>query len=128
MLDIKSIRENASKFDAEFARRNIEPISEKLIEIDSRRRKSQTEAQELQTRRNQLSKIIGDKKVKGDDVNSEIEQVAASKEAQAAAEEDAKLAKKELDFLISGLPNIPASDVPDGEDESDNLEPSLRRL
>ena len=122
MLDIKSIRENASKFDAEFARRNIEPISEKLIQIDSRRRKSQTKAQELQTRRNQLSKIIGDKKVKGDDVNSEIEQVAASKEAQAAAEEDAKLAKKELDFLISGLPNIPASDVPDGEDESDNLE------
>ena len=38
MLDIKSIRENADTFDAEFARRNIEPIAAKLIEIDKRRR------------------------------------------------------------------------------------------
>ena len=122
MLDIKSIRENASEFDAEFARRNIEPVSAKLIEIDKRRRQSQTEAQELQTRRNELSRIIGQKKAKGGDVSHEIKQVSDFKEAQAEAEENAKSAKKELDLIISGLPNIPAADVPDGHDEADNVE------
>ena len=122
MLDIKSIRENADTFDAEFARRNIEPISAKLIEIDKRRRDFQTKAQEIQTSRNELSRIIGQRKAKGEDAEDEIKKVSDSKKAQAEAEENAKSAANELDFILGGLPNIPATDVPDGQDEKDNVE------
>jgi seryl-tRNA synthetase len=122
MLDIKSIRENADTFDAELARRNIEPIAAKLIEIDSRRRDFQTKAQEIQTSRNELSRIIGQRKAKGEDAEVEIKKVSDSKKAQAEAEENAKSAANELDLILGGLPNIPATDVPDGQDERDNVE------
>jgi seryl-tRNA synthetase len=122
MLDIKSIRENADTFDAELARRNIEPIAAKLIEIDSRRRDFQTKAQEIQTSRNELSRIIGHRKAKGENAEVEIKKVSDSKKAQAEAEENAKSAANELDLILGGLPNIPATDVPDGQDERDNVE------
>ena len=121
MLDIKSIRENANVFDAEFARRNIKPVAAKLIEIDKRRRDFQTKAQEMQTSRNELSRIIGQKKAKGEDAEDEIKEVSNSKEAQAEAEANAKSAGNELDLILSGLPNIPAADVPDGQNEEDNV-------
>ncbi|MEE3000042.1 MAG: serine--tRNA ligase [Pseudomonadota bacterium] len=122
MLDIKSIRENADYFDSEFVRRNIKPIAAELIEIDKRRRQAQTQAQELQTRRNELSRIIGQKKAKGENTEQEIKEVSNSKKAQSVAEENAKSAGNELDFILSGLPNIPAADVPEGQDEQDNVE------
>ena len=122
MLDIKSIRENADTFDAEFARRNIEPIAAKLIEIDKRRRDFQTKAQEIQTSRNELSRVIGQRKAKGEDAEDEIKKVSDSKKAQFEAEENAKSAANELDVILGGLPNIPATDVPDGQDEKDNVE------
>ena len=100
MLDIKSIRENANIFDAEFARRNIEPISAKLIEIDKRRRYFQTQAQEIQTARNKLSQIIGQKKAKGEDAEGEIKKVSHSKKAQVVAEEKAK-SNEEWDKLTT---------------------------
>ena len=121
MLDIKSIRENADAFDIEFARRNIKPIAAKLIEIDKRRRDFQTKAQEIQTNRNELSRIIGQKKANGEDAEGEIKEVSNSKEAQAEAEENAKSAGRELELILSGLPNIPATDVPDGQSEEDNV-------
>ncbi|MBT7232621.1 MAG: serine--tRNA ligase, partial [Rhodospirillaceae bacterium] len=95
------------------------------IAIDKRRRVAQTAAQELQTRRNALSKLIGQAKSKGEDAAAEIEEVARSKDAQADAEKDAGAAGAELDTVLAALPNIPAGDVPDGADEDDNKE--LRR-
>ncbi len=122
MFDIKAIREDAAAFDAGIARRKLKPVAEKLIEIDKRRRDAQTAAQELQTRRNELSKIIGMKKGKGEDADAEIKEVSDSKDAQAAAEDAAKAAGDELDAILCTIPNIPVEDVPEGEDEEDNVE------
>jgi seryl-tRNA synthetase len=125
MFDIKTIREQPDAFDAGLARRRLEPQAGVLIAIDKRRREAQTVAQELQTRRNALSKLIGQSKSKGGDAAAEIEEVARSKDAQGAAEKEAGAATAELEAALAGLPNIPAADVPDGEDEGDNQE--LRR-
>ncbi|MFP6712947.1 MAG: serine--tRNA ligase [Rhodospirillales bacterium] len=122
MFDIKAIREDADAFDAGIAKRKLEPMAAQLIEIDKRRRDAQTTAQELQTRRNELSKIIGMKKAKGDDADAEIKEVASSKDAQAEAEDAAKKAGDALDALMSTISNIPADDVAEGEDEDDNIE------
>ena len=122
MLDIKAIREDAHAFDAGIARRGLEPMAADLIEIDKRRREAQTTAQELQTRRNELSKIIGQKKSQGEDADAEMKEVAESKDAQAEAEAAVKKAGDKLDEILSEIPNIPADDVPEGADEDDNLE------
>ena len=122
MLDIKAIREDAHAFDAGIARRGLEPMAADLIEIDKRRREAQTTAQELQTRRNELSKIIGQKKSQGEDTDAEMNEVAESKDAQAEAEAAVKKAGDKLDEILSEIPNIPADDVPEGADEDDNLE------
>ena len=122
MFDIRAIREDAAAFDAGIARRKLAPMSEQLIAIDKRRRDAQTQAQELQTRRNELSKIIGMKKGKGEDADAEMAEVSSSKEGQAAAEDAAKVAGDELEALLCTVPNIPAEDVPAGDDEEDNIE------
>jgi len=120
MFDIRWIREEPDAFDAGMARRGLEPMAAQLIEIDKRRREAQTRAQELQTRRNELSKEIGKAKAAGEDASAAIAEVQNSKDAQAAAEEEAKTVGEELDAALSGLPNVPLDDVPDGADEDDN--------
>jgi seryl-tRNA synthetase len=122
MFDIRWIREEPDALDAGMARRGLEPMAAQLIEIDKRRRDAQTRAQELQTRRNELSKEIGKAKAAGEDVSAAIAEVQNSKDAQAAAEDEAKTVGEELDAALSGLPNVPLDDVPDGADEDDNIE------
>ena len=122
MFDIKFIRDDPESFDASMALRKVAPCAEAILKLDLNRRKAQTEAQELQTRRNELSKIIGGKKSKGEDTSAELKEVSQSKQAQANAEEIAKIALKDLNEVLSVLPNLPASDVPIGSTEDDNVE------
>ena len=122
MHDIRRIRDDPGAFDAAMARRGVAPCAQQVIETDAKRREAQTEAQELQTRRNELSKRIGQAKSKGEDVQDLMDEVAAGKNAQAAAEAAAKEAGDEVDELLSGIPNILDADVPDGADEDDNRE------
>ncbi len=122
MFDIKWIRENPDDFDAGLARRGLDPAARQLIDLDTRRRGAETRAQEIQTERNALSKEIGAAKARGEDVADVIAKVSQSKEAQAAAEAEARDAQAALDEALAGLPNLPAPDVPDGADETANEE------
>ena len=122
MFDIKSIRDDPGAFDAGLARRRMDPQSPVLLALDQTRREVQSRAQELQTRRNELSKIIGQAKAAGENAEAEIREVASSKREQAAAEDAAKTAGADLEKTMAGLPNLPLEDVPDGADEHDNLE------
>jgi seryl-tRNA synthetase len=122
MHDIRFIREQPDAFDAGLRRRGLSPEAEKLLEVDRRRREAVTRAQELQTRRNELSKIVGQKKSKGEDAAAEMAEVARSKDAQAAAEAAAMEEGAVLDLLLAPIPNLPAPEVPDGPDETANKE------
>jgi len=126
MFDIKLIRDDPDAFDKGMARRGLEPQSPSLLALDKARRDAQTEAQELQTSRNALSKQIGALKAKGEDASGIIEEVSRSKEAQAEAENKAAAASDALNDALSRLPNLPFEDVPDGADEDDNVE--VRRV
>lgn len=126
MFDIKWIRENPDAFDAGLARRGLPPHAASLIALDATRRDAQTQAQELQTERNALSKEIGALKSRGEDASDVIARVSQSKEAQAEAEASATAAAEELHDAMAGLPNLPMDEVPDGEDEDDNVE--VRRV
>jgi seryl-tRNA synthetase len=121
MHDIRLIRETPEAFDAGLARRGLAPMSARVLELDGRRRGAQTELQELQTKRNESSKAIGEAKRRGEDASAQMAEVAALKETMAEAEESERSAAAELDALLSGLPNTPGLDVPDGPDESANV-------
>ena len=122
MFDIKWIRDNPDAFDAGLARRGLPPAAKGLLELDKVRRTAESRAQEIQTERNALSKQIGIAKSKGEDASDILAKVAESKDAQAAAEIEARDAEKVLEDALSGIPNLPAADVPDGVDESANVE------
>ena len=126
MFDIRFIRENPDAFDKRLARRGLPARAEELNALDGKRRAALTAAQEIQTRRNALSKQIGQLKAKGEDATGVMAQVAKDKDAQAAAEAEAAEISAALDTALSTLANLPAYDVPDGTDEAGNVE--LRKV
>jgi len=126
MHDLRSIRENPQAFDAGLKRRGAEPSSGAILELDAKRREVATRMQEAQNRRNEASKAIGAAMGKGEvELAEELKlEVAEIKRTLPDLEaEEAKLSS-ELDLHLAALPNIPADDVPPGEDESGNVEVS----
>ena len=127
MHDIKLIRDNPEAFDRAIARRGVAPLSATLIELDRKRRAAQTEFDELQGKRNALSKEIGAAKAKKDEARAAelMAEVAALKERLGILEVEQKAHEEALTDALSRIPNLPADDVPDGLDEKSNVE--LRR-
>lgn len=122
MHNIKYIRDNAGEFDKAMARRGLGPQSPAILELDEERRALQTESQTLQAKRNEESKKIGQIKKEGGDADAQMKAVAKIKDQMGALEEKEKAKAEELHNLLAGLPNIMADDVPDGEDEDQNVE------
>jgi seryl-tRNA synthetase len=122
MHDIRLIRENPEAFDAGLARRGLEPLSKALIALDEARRAATTEVQIAQSRRNEASKLIGAAMAKGDKDGAEAikAEVAALKEAMPALEARADELATKLKEALEIIPNLPATDVPDGASEEDN--------
>lgn len=128
MFDIKWIRDNAAAFDLAMARRGLGPQAERLVAIDDRRRSLVSDLQQAQERRNAASKEIGKAKALGDEAAAKavIEEVAKLKTAIQDGEEAERAISAELQDALSVLPNMPHDDVPEGADESGNVE--LRRV
>ena len=120
MFDLKWIRDNSAAFDAGLKARGMGPTAARVIALDEKRREALTAAQEIQARRNKLSKEIGIAKTKGEDVSEMMRTVSAEKKRQASAEERVRQLAAELDELLGDLPNLAADDVPVGEDASAN--------
>jgi seryl-tRNA synthetase len=124
MLDIKLIRDNPQEVDRLLALRGVAPHAEKLLDIDARLRAVLTETQEAQAARNDASKAIGKAKASGDEAEASrvIEEVARLKTKVQDGEEAERTLGEDLKTALSGLPNLPAEDVPPGKDEADNVE------
>ena len=124
MHDIAYIRSNPQEFDAALARRGAEPVADRIIALDAHKREATTRVQQAQSRRNEASKAIGQAMGQGDKDKAEAlkAEVAEIKASMPEWEEAERAAAAELDHLLATLPNLPAEDVPDGADESDNVE------
>ncbi len=124
MHDIKAIRDNPAGFDAGLARRGLAPLSSTLLAIDGERRDLLQKLQETQTKRNELSKQVGDAMKAGDKPRAEAikAEVAALKDALTQGEEGERLITQKLNDALSVIPNIPLDEVPDGADEHGNVE------
>jgi seryl-tRNA synthetase len=128
MLDLRWIRSDPEALDRALARRQAEAASAQILALDEQRRSAQTAFQEVQSRRRDLSKQVGQAKGKGDEATASalMAEVEGLKDRIAAAEAGERSAAEKIDVLLSTLPNILAEDVPDGKDESANVE--LRRV
>ena len=122
MLDLKWIRENPDALDAALKRRGAGPMAAAILEMDKRHRDAITELQSLQSRRNEASKQIGAVKSKGGDAAPLMAEVASLKDRMAALEADEKRMGGEVRGVLLTIPNVLHKDVPDGKDESANLE------
>ena len=126
MHDIRWIREHHAEFDRGLVRRGLAPRGDEILGLDRDWRAAETRAQEAQARRNRISREIGAAKRRGEDIDPLLRQVEADSSAEAQAAAEAARMRAEIDEILAGLPNLPAEDVPDGADESANIE--LRRV
>nr|WP_314463523.1 serine--tRNA ligase [uncultured Novosphingobium sp.] len=126
MHDIRLIRENPEGFDAGLARRGALPVAADILALDEQRRSVATRMQEGQNRRNEASKAIGKAMSQGDSATAEAlkAEVAQLKDTLPALEAEEKDLSAQLHNALAALPNIPVAEVPDGADESENVEVS----
>lgn len=124
MLDIKWIRENTETVDKVMEMRGAKPVSDTLVELDSRRRKVMAELQGLQSERNRLSKEIGQAKSSGADAAPLFEKMKNVGPQVKNLEEQERALQIELKEFVETLPNMLDSDVPIGKNEDDNVEVS----
>jgi seryl-tRNA synthetase len=122
MHDIKAIRENPQAFDAGLARRGLAPVAGNLLTIDAQKRLSIQQTEVGQARRKVLSQQFGTLKAKGQDIPPELTAELESLKTDIPLGE-ATVTQMDADLIsrLASLPNIPASDVPDGADEGDNI-------
>jgi seryl-tRNA synthetase len=118
--DIKLIRENPEVFDQGLKNRQLTAMSSVILEADTERRKFVAELQELQARRNELASLIGAARQAGNDTSDLERESSDIKAKMQSLEEKTETASQKLDELLSGIPNIPLSDVPLGPDETAN--------
>ena len=119
MIDLKFLRENPELVRANAARRKCPINFDTLISLESLCRELTTEVEELRARRNRLSKECKDNPAARDQVRL-LRDELGRKEAVLAKQTE------KLNGMLAFLPNMLAPDVPDGNDDMDNVE--LRKV
>jgi seryl-tRNA synthetase len=124
MLDIQLLRTQPDAVAAGLARRGAAVDLAPFEALEAQRKQVQTQTQDLQAKRNALSKQIGMLKGKGEDVAPVMAEVAGLGDALKANEEKLAVLLAELDAFVSRIPNLPHESVPVGRDETGNVEVS----
>ena len=124
MHDIKAIRDNPAAFDLGLARRGLAPMAAELLKIDAERRDHVQKLQDAQARRNAASKEIGEAMKSGDKARAEAlkSEMGAIKDFIASGEAVERDIDQRLAAALAVIPNIPLDDVPEGRDETGNVE------
>ena len=126
MLDLKQVRQDPDEIARRLARRGYRFDVPAFTQLDAARKAADVESQSLLAERKQASKKIGELVQSGmsvdeakQSVNETLNRIAADIEA---ATERAREAGAAIEALLLEVPNLPADEVPEGADESDNLE------
>ena len=128
MLDINLLRRDLPHV---LERLNARKSPQTFLDVDAfqamegERKTLQTHTEELQARRNSLSKQIGQRKSKGEGVDDIMAEVASIKDDLEQSAQRLELLQADMQALLQALPNLPHTSVPVGSDEHGNVE--LRR-
>ena len=125
MLDINLLRRDLDAVVAQLQRRrNPQPFLDvaRFRALEAERKQIQTATEQAQARRNALSRQIGQAKARGEDTAAPMAEVGRLGDAQAAGAARLEQIQAELHSMLMSLPNLPQASVPDGADETANVE------
>ncbi|MBV2263855.1 MAG: serine--tRNA ligase [Thauera sp.] len=122
MLDIQLLRTQLDHVAARLATRGLRLDTAAFQALEDERKQLQTRTQELQARRNALSKQIGMLKGKGEDASAVMAEVAQLGDELKACEQALPTLLERMNAFLATLPNLPQDDVPAGADETGNVE------
>ncbi|WP_405281559.1 serine--tRNA ligase [Cobetia sp. Ld8] len=122
MLDPKLLRADLEATAERLARRGYQLDTEAFAALEARRRDLQVETESLQNERNTRSKSIGNAKARGEDIAPLLAEVSDLGERLDAAKSELNELQAKADAMAASLPNLPDAEVPEGVDESDNVE------
>jgi seryl-tRNA synthetase len=122
MLDIQLLRKDLPAVVAGLKRRGVDFDQAGFRALEDERRKLQSRTEELQAKRNALSKQVGMLKGKGEDASGPMKEAAGiGDELKGNETALAQLQEKQNGFLRT-IPNIPRAEVPEGKSADDNVE------
>ena len=125
MLDAKLLRADPESVARNLARRGFKLDVESLRSLEERRKVAQVSADETRAARNAHAKKVGMAKGKGEDISGLVAEGEALSRRLEGLEKEQVAVQTEFDELVLGLPNMLHDSVPDGRDETANVE--LRR-
>ena len=126
MLDSKLLRQNVDAVAANLARRGFLFDREAFATLEAERKSLQVEVEASRQARNEKSKAIGKVKATGEDIEPLKREVGELGQSLATGEARLDEIAAALDEVLHGMPNLLHDDVPDGVDESANVE--IRRV
>jgi seryl-tRNA synthetase len=122
MLDPKWIRADPEKISERLKIKNFTLDTKRLFVLDSQRKELQLQTEALQNERNSRSKAIGQAKAAGEDIAEILNSMESIKQELEKKKEELNALQTQLSTYLLGVPNVPADDVPEGADESANVE------
>ena len=122
MLDIQLLRKDLPAAVAGLKRRGFDFDEAAFRALEDERKTLQARTEELQARRNALSRQIGILKGKGEDASAVMAEVSGLGDELKSDEAKLTANREKLNAFLRVVPNIPRSDVPDGKSEADNVE------
>ena len=126
MLDVQLLRGDLQAVAKRLADRGYAlPVAE-FEKLEASRKAVQTETQDLQAKRNQLSKQVGQLKSRGEDAGPLMAEVNAQADRLKALEQELESVQTRLNDFLLGVPNAPHPSVPAGKSAADN--PEVRRV
>lgn len=124
MLDVQLLRARLDFVAERLATRGMTLDVIAFQALEDERKTRQTRTQELQARRNTLSKQVGQLKGKGEDASAVLAEVAGIGDELKANEIALAELLERFNAFVAGLPNLPHDSVPVGRSEEDNVEVS----
>ncbi|MBX9896046.1 MAG: serine--tRNA ligase [Nitrosomonas sp.] len=122
MLEIQQLRTDLDNVTRQLAKRGFAFPMEAFNALEAERKIIQTQTQELQAQRNAASKKIGQAKSKGEDASAIMAEVANLGDALKQAEEHLERIQQQLQKILLEVPNLPHASVPEGKDETGNVQ------
>jgi seryl-tRNA synthetase len=122
MLDVQLLRNDLEGVARRLAERGFTLDVAIFQSLEQQRKAIQTETQDLQQRRNQLSKQIGQLKSKGEDASELMAQVSAQADRLKALEQDLAELQTRMSQFLQVVPNVPHESVPRGTSSEENVE------
>lgn len=122
MLEIQQLRTDLDHVTRQLAKRGYVFPVEAFNALEAERKIIQTQTQELQAQRNTASKQIGHAKSKGEDITVIMAEVAHLGDALKQAETQLERIQDSLQKILLEVPNLPHASVPEGKDETHNVQ------